>query len=70
MSRAATDTHTETAIPSADEMIWVCGRHVLPARVRAVVPEPYVPFFPERWNGTLVLQTVQRRKGVDDGEHL
>lgn len=66
MSRAGNDNHPETATPSADEMIRVCQRHVLPSGIRAVVPEPYVPFFPDRWNGVLVLaeaQNLGRRNG-------
>lgn len=63
VSRAATDTNPEVAIPRTEEMLRVCRGHVLPAGTRAVVPEPYVPLFPDRWNGVLVLAEAQNLGG-------
>ena len=45
----------------ADELIQVCRGHILGPEYEAFVPEPYVPYVPEKekWNGTLVLAEAQ-----------
>ena len=42
-----------------DQMIQVCKRHILPQHVHAVVPEPYIPYIPDKWNAMLVLAEAQ-----------
>jgi hypothetical protein len=55
-----------------DELSEICRRHILPIAydVRpyyVVVPEPYVPFIPNNWNGVLVLAEAQNlSKGSPD----
>lgn len=44
----------------------ICLRHVLPVQERLVVPEPYVPFIPEEWNGILVLAEAQNLSDPED----
>jgi hypothetical protein len=40
-------------------LIEICYRHVLPVGVPAVIPEPYIPYIPVKWNGVLVLGEAQ-----------
>ena len=42
-----------------DKLTEVCLRHVLNDDMDVVIPEPYIPYIPERWNGTLVLAESQ-----------
>lgn len=42
-----------------DKLIEICARHVLPRTIPAILPEPYIPFVPETWNGVLVLGEAQ-----------
>lgn len=55
-----------------DELLEICRRHILPIAydVRpyyVVVPQPYVPFIPNNWNGALVLAEAQNlSKGSPD----
>lgn len=59
-----------------DELLEICRRHILPLAYEGrpyyvVVPEPYVPFIPENWNGVLVLAEAQNlSKGSPDVEWL
>lgn len=47
----------------SDHLVAICRRHVLDSTYSAVVPEPYIPLIPERWNGTLVLAKAQNLSG-------
>jgi len=40
-------------------LLDVCARYVLPPEIPAVLPEPYLPFVPPSWNGTLVVAEAQ-----------
>jgi hypothetical protein len=42
-----------------EALFGICARHHLPATIPAVVPEPYIPYIPEDWNGILVLAEAQ-----------
>lgn len=59
-----------------DKLSEICRRHILPIAydIRpyyVVVPEPYVPFIPNNWNGVLVLAEAQNlSKGSPDVEWL
>lgn len=46
-----------------EQLAAVCEKHILPAGHEAVVPEPYVPSVPPRWNGALVLGEAQNLSG-------
>lgn len=41
------------------ELIEVCKRHLYPAPNHVVIPEPYIPYIPDSWNGILVLAESQ-----------
>jgi hypothetical protein len=40
-------------------LMKVCRRHILGSNSLAAVLEPYIPFIPKRWNGTLILAEAQ-----------
>lgn len=40
-------------------LLDVCRRNILDNEQLAVVPEPYIPYVPESWNGLLVLAEAQ-----------
>ncbi len=42
-----------------DAMIEVCRRHVVSPDLHAILPEPYIPYIPDDWNGLLVLAESQ-----------
>ncbi len=44
---------------SLDRLVRICRKHVLPSESCAVVPEPYVPYVPPKWNGVLVTAEAQ-----------
>lgn len=42
------------------QLVEVCLRHILPPPDEpVVVPEPYIPYIPQSWNGALVLAEAQ-----------
>ncbi len=43
----------------SDDLSEICRRHILQLPLCAVVAEPYIPFIPKKWNGTLVLAEAQ-----------
>ena len=48
-----------------ESLIRICARHALPCTSKATVPEPYIPFVPKKWNGTLVLAEAQNHAGAE-----
>lgn len=53
--------------PDEAELCGICRQHILEDTTAAVVPEPYIPYFPERWNGLLVLAEAQNLAGDKTG---
>lgn len=49
--------------PDAAKMIEICQMYVLGEDMGVVVPEPYIPYFPDAWNGLLVLAEAQNLAG-------
>lgn len=47
------------ATPDLGRLIRICRQHILPPALSAVVPEPYVPYVPPKWNGVLVTAEAQ-----------
>lgn len=45
--------------PDISSLERLCRRHILPPDHAAVVPEPYLPFIPPKWNGVLVTAEAQ-----------
>jgi len=52
--------------PDTAAMLSVCRKFVLPRDADAIVPEPYIPFVPEGWNGLLVLAEAQNLATDDE----
>jgi hypothetical protein len=52
-------------IPNHEALLEICRRHILPGPTGGalpeglVFPEPYLPWFPDPWNGVLVLAEAQ-----------
>jgi hypothetical protein len=49
--------------PDETELCDICRQHILEDTTAAIVPEPYIPYFPEGWNGLLVLAEAQNLAG-------
>jgi hypothetical protein len=41
------------------QMLEICKRHLVSDSVDVVIPEPYIPYIPDNWNGILVLAEAQ-----------
>ena len=44
---------------TSHKLFNICQRHILKDQTLTRVPEPYIPFVPKNWNGTLVLAEAQ-----------
>ncbi len=52
--------------PDEAAMLSICRSFVLGPDADVIVPEPYIPFIPETWNGVLVLAEAQNL-ATDEG---
>lgn len=41
------------------KLFKICTDNILPPNINVVIPEPYVPYIPNEWNGILVLAEAQ-----------
>ncbi|MFA6253487.1 MAG: hypothetical protein WC687_04450 [Patescibacteria group bacterium] len=44
-------------------LIKLCQGSCCPRNLKATIPEPYIPYIPQRWNKTLVLAEAQNHSG-------
>ncbi|MCI0696952.1 hypothetical protein L0337_33720 [candidate division KSB1 bacterium] len=42
-----------------DKLVEICKRHIIVSDTGVVISEPYIPYFPDAWNGILVLAEAQ-----------
>lgn len=42
-----------------DKFIEICKHHIISSDIGVVISEPYIPYFPNEWNGILVLAEAQ-----------
>lgn len=50
-----------------DGLVNLCKNYILPVKENVVIPEPYIPYIPDKWNRVLVLAESQNlAKSNDD----
>ena len=53
-----------------ERLFEICASHITPSEISVVIPEPYVPFVPDDWNGILVLAESQNLSQTSNGEYV
>jgi hypothetical protein len=49
-----------------DQLAEICARHLMSGG-QVVIPEPYIPYLPENWDGTLVVAEAQNLSQTNHG---